>query len=150
MHPDDKMSRVVKGKRYTVGTSTLLASDEYWDGHNFERRGRNTFLYKTRGGAFFRVCLSQWQGERDTIEPLERNEAMDLYEHLPEQIETYETAFDTDVEEAAAPGRPPMFEESMKQTAIYLPENMLDWLKSQPGNMSETVRSLIENAMGAE
>jgi len=45
------------------------------------------------------------------------------------------------------PGRPPIYNDKMKQTAIYLPEYMLDWLKSQPDTMSEIIRQLIENAM---
>lgn len=38
----------------------------------------------------------------------------------------------------------------MKQTAIYLPEHMLDWLKSQEGTMSEVIRNIIQNAMDDE
>ena len=78
MHPDNDMQRVVNGKRYAVRTATLLASNEYWDGSNFERQGRNTFLYRTRGGAYFRVDLTQWTGERDTLTPITRDEAMEL------------------------------------------------------------------------
>lgn len=145
MKPDTSMSRVVDGKRYTVKTATLLASDCYWDGHNFERRGRNTFLYKTKGGAFFQLNMTQWQGERDTITPLDRDEAMALYEDLPEHEVEYEEAFDTVVEEAS--GRPPMYDQTMKQTALYLPEPMINWLKAQDGNMSETIRELIDQQM---
>lgn len=146
MHPDESMARVVQGKRYTVKTSTLLASDEYWDGHNFERHGRNEFLYRTKGGAYYKVSLSQWQGERDTLEPLSREEAMALWEELPEHEVTYEEAFDMIVEEATG-GRPTFYGEPMKQTAIWLPESMLTWVKSQPGSMSEVIRDLIKTAM---
>ena len=41
MHPE-KMTRIVDRKRYSTETATLIADDEYWDGHNWERRGRNT------------------------------------------------------------------------------------------------------------
>jgi len=147
MHPPKSMSRVVNGARYNVATATLIASNEYWDGHNFERSGTNTFLYKTRGGAYFRVDLTQWQGQRDTLEPVTREEAIELYEqHLPEHIVTYEAAFDAIVEEASA-GRPTYYSEAMKQTAIWLPEPMLTWLKDQPGSMSETIRTMIETAI---
>lgn len=146
MHPSDSMKRVVDGMRYNVGTATLLADDEYWDGNNFEHSGRNCFLYKTRGGAFFRVDLTQWQGERNTLEPLSREEAMELYESLQEHRETYEDAFDAVVEEATA-GRPTYFDQPMKQTAIWLPDEMIAWLKAQPNNMGETIRNLIKAAM---
>jgi hypothetical protein len=43
-------------------------------------------------------------------------------------------------------GRPPLYGESMRQTAVWLPDEMITWLKSQ-GNMSETIRELIEQAM---
>jgi hypothetical protein len=52
MHPA-QMTKVIGGARYSTKTSTLIASDEYWDGYNFEHGGRNTFLYKTRLGAYF-------------------------------------------------------------------------------------------------
>jgi hypothetical protein len=145
MHPDKDMSKVIDGKRYSVSTAKLLASDEYWDGHNFERNGRNCFLYKTPGGAFFEVNLTQWQGERDTLLAISREEAMRLWEDLPEHKVTYEEAFDVVVEEAAA-GRPTYYGEAMKQTAVWLPEAMIEWLKSQ-GGMGETMRKLIKNAM---
>jgi hypothetical protein len=51
-------------------------------------------------------------GERDTLEPLSREEAMELYENLPEHAVEYEQAFDTVVEEAAA-GRPPKYDKTM-------------------------------------
>lgn len=43
-------------------------------------------------------------------------------------------------------GRPPLFGERMVQTAIWLPEEQLAWLKKQ-GNVSEKVRELISKAM---
>lgn len=137
------MTKIINGKRYTVNTSTLLADNEYWDGNNFTRSGRNTFLYKTRGGAFFRVDMTCWQGERDIIEALTLSEAMELYEELPEHYVDYETAFDVVAEEATA-GRPALYDnQPMKRVLIYLTEDMITWLKSQPGNMSEQLRALI-------
>jgi hypothetical protein len=47
-----------------------------------------------------------------------------------------------------APGRPPLYDKTMRQTAVWLPEHMLAWLKAQPGGVSETMRALIEAAMG--
>jgi len=147
MHPNTEMQRVIGGKRYNVKTATLLASNEYWDGHNFERGGRNTFLYKTKGGAFFAVHMTQWVGERDSIEPLSREEAMTLYEQLKEHNVEYDQAFDAVVEDAAG-GRPTYYDQPMKQTAVWLPEAQIDWLKSQPGGMGETMRRLIAQASG--
>lgn len=144
MHPSDNMTQVIGGRRYSIKTATLLASDEYWDGHNWERHGRNAFLYRTGKGAYFQANLTQWQGERDTITPLSRQEAMELWEHLPEKALEYEAAFDVVVEEA---GRPPLYDEPMKQTAVWLPEHMIAWLKDQPGTMSKAMRRLIDQAM---
>lgn len=143
------MTKVILGKRYTVSTSTLLADNDYWDGSNFTKSGRNTFLYKTRGGAYFQVDMTMWQGKRDTITPLSRDDAMELWENLPEHYVTYEAAFDAVVEEATA-GRPTYYDQPMKQTAIWLPEPMLAWLKAQPETMSEKIRSLVEHAMKAQ
>jgi len=44
-------------------------------------------------------------------------------------------------------GAPTLYGDRMKQTAIYLPTHMLDWLKSQDGTMSEIIRRIIQNAM---
>lgn len=146
MHPDDSMQKVINGKRYSVKTATLLASDEVWDGSNWERNGRNTFLYRTSKGAYFQVCLTMWQGERDTIVPLSRDEAMGLYEQLPEHNVKYELAFDAVVEEASL-GRPSLYGEPLVRTALWLRQEQVDWLKAQDGTMAETVRKLIDSAM---
>ena len=50
--------------------------------------------------------------------------------------------------EAAAIGRPPLYGESMTQTAVHLTEPMREWLKSQ-GNASEVIRGLIIQAMNS-
>jgi len=47
-------------------------------------------------------------------------------------------------------GAPTLYGDRMKQTAIYLPPHMLDWLKSQDGTMSEIIRRIIQNAMDEE
>lgn len=89
-----KMTRIVDRKKYSTETATLLAADDYWDGHNFERRGRNTFLYRTPNGAYFTVTLTMWQGEQDQLEPVTLDEAIALYEgSLTEHYESYADAF---------------------------------------------------------
>lgn len=94
MNPPAKMTRIIEGKRYSVEKSTLLADDAYWDGSNHERSGRNTFLYRTPGGRYFKVNLTMWQGENDVLIPIAEDEAIDLYElHLREHHVPYEEAF---------------------------------------------------------
>jgi len=80
MKPPTEFVKIVDRKRYSVATATLIASDAFWDGHNFERHNRNTFLYKTRLGAFFTVTLSQWRGEDDSLGRLTVDRAISLYE----------------------------------------------------------------------
>ena len=92
----DKISfnRIVGGMKYDTQTATLLASDRYWDGSNFERSGRNTYLYRTPNGNFFTVNTTKWQGERDTLLPVSQEEAVDLFEEsLPEHYVQYHEAF---------------------------------------------------------
>ena len=102
MNVNDDFSRVVDRRRYSVKTATLLASDAYWDGHNWERRGRNTFLYRTPKGAYFVVSLTQWQGERDSLAPVIEDDAIALYEGpLCEHELDYEEAFPSVTVEAA-------------------------------------------------
>lgn len=88
-----KMERVIGRLRYSTEGATLLAHDVYWDGHNMERAGRNTFLYRTPGGRYFLVRQTCWEGERDTLEPLTSDEAEALFEELPEHEVTWEEAF---------------------------------------------------------
>lgn len=144
-----KMSRVVKGQRYDTEKATLIADDVYWDGHNFERRGRNQWLYRTQNGAYFTVYGTFWQGERDHLEPVSKAEAVELYENdLTEHSVEYEEAFNiVPTEPEPEPGRPPIYDENMEQTGIRLPRNMLEWLKAQPGGMSETIRALVQREM---
>ena len=149
MHPSSTMKRVIGGKVYNVATATPVASDEFWDGRNFERHGRNTFLYRTPRGAFFEVNLSQWQGERNTIIPLTRDEAMALYDELPEHELEYEQAFGEEPgEPEPEPGRPPLYGETMIQISVRLPAKMNEWLNAQSDGVSGTVRKLIETAIG--
>ncbi len=93
MHPPEKLSQVIDGKKYSVEKATLLAGNDYWDGHNFERSGTNCFLYRTPKGAYFTVNMSQWEGSNTHIEPLTIEEAKELFEQLREKGVEYEEAF---------------------------------------------------------
>ena len=101
MRPSEKLEAIIGRVRYRVADATLLADDEFWDGSNMERHGRNTFLYRTPRGRYFAVHLTMWQGERDYIEPLDETEAYQLYESLPEKSVEVEEAFPNVVVEPA-------------------------------------------------
>jgi hypothetical protein len=88
-----EMNEVIGGKRYRTETATLIASDAYWDGHNYERHGRNTFLFRTPKGNYFAQYQSCWQGELDRLEPLSREEAIRLFEELQEKEMDFREAF---------------------------------------------------------
>ena len=47
-------------------------------------------------------------------------------------------------------GRPPIYKEAMKQTAIRIPEHQAEWLARQPDGISATIRALIQKAMDNE
>ncbi|MEN4011928.1 MAG: hypothetical protein ROW48_07840 [Bellilinea sp.] len=94
MQPPKNFERIIDQVRYRTKAATLLAGDDYWDGHNFERQGRNTFLYRTPNGRYFRVDLTQWQGEGDSLTPVSETEALNLFENeLTEQRVSYAEAF---------------------------------------------------------
>jgi hypothetical protein len=86
-------NEVIDGKRYRTETATLIASDAYWDGSNWERSGRNTYLYRTPKGSFFVVRQTCWQGERDTLKPVTQDEATGWWEILPEHEMDFVDAF---------------------------------------------------------
>ncbi len=89
-----QMQRIIDGIRYDTEKATLIAHNVFWDGHNFERHGRNTWLYRTPNGRYFTVTGTLWQGERDTLRPVDEEEARRLYETmLPEHEVPYEEAF---------------------------------------------------------
>ena len=95
-----RMKNVIDGKLYDTSKATVIASDCYWDGHNFERNGRNTYLLKTKKGNYFVVHLTLWEAEKDTLYPVGKDDAKGIYERLPEQEVEYEVAFDEEPEEA--------------------------------------------------
>lgn len=94
------MREIINGKVYDTEKATLVADDRYWDGRNWDRRGRNTYLYRTPKGQFFLFRTTQWQGERSSIEPISREEAKEWYEQLPEKHLGYEEVFGEVPEEA--------------------------------------------------
>jgi len=93
MKPLEDFVQIVNRKRYSTRTATLLAGNDYWDGHNFERHGRNSFLFRSPRGAYFVLHQTTWQGEHTGIRPLTTDEAADLWERLPERRVDFEDAF---------------------------------------------------------
>ena len=87
------LEQIIDRRRYRTEGSTVLASDAYWDGSNWERHGRNTWLLRTPKGAYFAQHQTQWQGEEDTIEALTIDEAVDMYETLREHAVAWAEAF---------------------------------------------------------
>jgi hypothetical protein len=102
MQPNKKIAGVVDDICYDTSTATLLAGDDYWDGHNYERRGYNTFLYRTPQGQYFTVTQVMEDDEEDYPEPVTEDEAVELYEDdLPNHWVPYEEAFpNVEVEDA--------------------------------------------------
>ncbi len=85
---------VIGQVRYDTTKAVLIAGDDYWDGNNYERHGRNTFLFRTAKGRYFAQYRTQWQGEIDgRLQPLDLDEAISLYENLPEKRVPFEDAF---------------------------------------------------------
>jgi len=92
---------VIERVRYDTRKAQLIAGDDFWDGNNWERSGRNTFLYKTKSARYFVVHQTCWEREQDSLEPLSQDEAISLFESLPEQRVEFEDAFPgVSVEEA--------------------------------------------------
>ena len=94
------MEQIVNGLNYDTEKADLVAHDRYFDGSNWERHGRNTYLYRTKAGRFFLHHTTLWQGERDRIEPVSPDEARQYYEDLPEHDMPYAEAFGEEPEDA--------------------------------------------------
>ena len=94
------MKQIINGVRYDTEKAELVADDKYWDGHNWDRKGRNKSLYKTKKGNFFIFNESRWQGEFNEIESISKDEAKSYYEDLIERKVEWEEAFEGKPEEA--------------------------------------------------
>lgn len=88
-----KMTQIINKKRYNTETATIIASNEYWDGSNYERGGTNAHLYRSPKDAYFVGHSTCWQGSRSHIEVLTKEQAMQKYEELPEHEVEFEEAF---------------------------------------------------------
>ena len=86
-------NEVIGQKRYSTATATLIADDAFWDGHNYERRGRNSFLFRTPKGNYFVVYRTQWQGEQSRLEPVSVDDALGHWESMSERHVEFEEAF---------------------------------------------------------
>lgn len=93
-HRGKNMKETISGVRYDTDKAAMLASNYYWDGSNFERGGRNTYLYRGQNGGYFIYYTTQWQGECNYIEPIRKDDAKRLYDSLREKGESWEAAFD--------------------------------------------------------
>lgn len=138
---DIEVNKFVKGHRYNTAISTLLASDTN------EPNSIHEYLYRTARGLFFLVEKPENQETDPKVIPLNEEEAKQHFDRLTNKLKSKHEAFTMDEEQQ---GRPPIFDEPMKQTAIWLPKEMIKWLKSQPGTMSEVIRNLIKQAMNKQ
>lgn len=84
MQVDREMKAVIEGKRYDCATATLIASNAYWDGHNYERSGRNTWLFRTPKGRYFFQFRTCWQDEHDRLQTIGEDDAIDFFERMQE------------------------------------------------------------------
>ncbi|PKO08440.1 MAG: hypothetical protein CVU40_15285 [Chloroflexi bacterium HGW-Chloroflexi-2] len=135
-----ELNRIVKGHRYDTSISILLASDELIS----NKTQTTTYLYRTRRGLFFLVRQFNDSSKKPKILPLEKDQAIEQFNKLPEKFQDFTEAF-SDPEDIH--GRPPLFEKPLIKTSLWLKEEMLEWLKKQPGTMSEVIRKLIQDAM---
>ena len=86
--------RAVFGKLvYDTGKSVVIASDAFHDGKNWERRGTNTYLYRTKHGRYFKQFLTRNENQEPFLEPLSLEDAITLYYKLGQKEKPFEDAF---------------------------------------------------------
>lgn len=95
-----KVEAVIDRLKYSTEGAELLASDAFYDGRNWERQGRNTFLYRTKKNRFFVVKQTTILGEWDKLEALDDAAAMTLFYELPVKAVPFEQVFPGEIEEA--------------------------------------------------
>ena len=87
------LSEIHEGKVYNTEKATLLTGNDRWDGNNYERHGRQTYLYRTANGAYFMAHLTQWIGESNHLEPITEDEALKFWELAREYRVEFSDAF---------------------------------------------------------
>jgi hypothetical protein len=135
-----EVNRIVKGHRYDTSISILLADDE----PKTQKTETTTYLYRTKRGLFFFVKKYNDSLKKPKLAPLTIEKAESLFKELPQKYQDLKEAF-SDPDDTL--GRPTLFERPLTKTSFWLKDEMIDWLKKQPGTMSETLRNLIEDAM---
>lgn len=133
-----ELNRIVKGHRYDTSISLLLATNEK------SSTQITTYLFRTKRGLFYFVRKFQTGSKKPQLVPIDKSKAIELYKELPQKFLEFEEAF-TDQEDQV--GRPPLYEKPLIKTSFWLREEMIEWMKKQPGNMSEVLRNLIQEAM---
>ena len=88
-----RMQRIIKGRRYRTDAAALIAHDAFHDGRNYERNGRNTFLFRTQRGNYFAQHQTRREGEQDHLEALQPEDALTLFDSLLVKTVPLETAF---------------------------------------------------------
>lgn len=80
---------------FITEAATLLASNAYWDGTSYERKGRNRFLYRLRG-SYWLLDMSIVVGEPSVVvNRIDRAKAIEVYVYdLSEHFMEYAEAFD--------------------------------------------------------
>lgn len=66
------MKRVINGKMYNTATADEIIADLY------KGVGTSTDLYRKKSGEFFYAHYTQWDGQRDSIEPISEGEAKEV------------------------------------------------------------------------
>ena len=92
------MKQIINRKLYNTATAILIADNEFQDGTNRLNTGTAQFLYKTPRGNYFLYKETIWQGCRDSIEALTKEEAKNQFEKLFNHEVGWEEAFDEPVE----------------------------------------------------
>jgi hypothetical protein len=87
------MSWVAAGYRYRTDKATLIAHDEYWNGHSWEQGGCNTFLFRTPNGNFFAQYQTLLPVQTGRIVPSKVDEAVSLYYSLYKKEVPFVVAF---------------------------------------------------------
>ena len=89
---------IVAGVRYRVRDAALLAHDGQYDMAAVECATPARvaiFLFRGVNGHYFTLRLTDWQDERDALEPVTLEGAMGRYRRLPVKVLTWEEAFPT-------------------------------------------------------
>ena len=93
MKPPEDWEKIIDGIRYSTKTAVLIARGDDRTTNDHQEKDWNLFLYRTPEDNYFKVHLAPSNSTQSILEPINRVEALNLFDILIERCVEIEDAF---------------------------------------------------------